>query len=145
MGTKKINDVVQETGIENLFVLTCGAIPPNPSELLHTEKFKEFTKEIRGSYDRIIFDSPPLAAVADALVLSHTVDNVLLILKFGKTKREVLRRSIEQLEAIGAPFMGCVLNDIAARSGSAYAYQYYNYRYRYESDEDLTPPTKLAS
>jgi capsular exopolysaccharide synthesis family protein len=147
MGNATIEDVVQDTGIENLSAISCGEIPPNPLELLHTERFEKVVEELRASYDRVIFDSPPLAAVSDGLVLSHSVDAVLLILKFGQTRQELLRRSIEQLEALGSPFMGCVLNDISADAGSAYAYSYYYYRYRYDSDGDgkAKKPTRLAS
>ncbi|MFW6053766.1 MAG: GumC family protein, partial [Persicimonas sp.] len=142
-GQAGLDDVLKQTEIENLDVLTCGAIPPNPSELLHAGRFRELVEELREKYDRVIFDSPPLAAVSDALVLSHQVDSVLLILKFGQTRRELLRRSIEQLDAIGAPFMGCVLNDIQAGE-SAYAYSYY-YRYQYEDSDSDKPSQRMAS
>ncbi|MBA2665325.1 MAG: polysaccharide biosynthesis tyrosine autokinase [Bradymonadaceae bacterium] len=138
-GDSTLSEAVKETGIENFSILTCGPIPPNPSELLQSEKFRALVEEMKGSYDRIIFDSPPLAAVADALVLSHSVDAVLLILKFGQTRQELLRRSVEQLEAIGAPFMGCVLNDI--RDSVGYGYAYY-YRYRYDEPDEVKKPDK---
>jgi capsular exopolysaccharide synthesis family protein len=133
-GQSSIEDAVQTTEIENLFVLPCGAAPPNPAELLHTTRFRQIVRDLEGKYDRVIFDSPPLGAVSDALVLGHMVDAVLLILKFGQTRRELLRRSIEQLETVGAPFMGCVLNDIDASNGG-YGYSYYYY-YRYDGAED---------
>ncbi len=141
-GDTTLEQAVKDTGIENLSILACGPIPPNPSELLQSDKFQKIVEEMKGSYDRILFDSPPLAAVADALVLSHTVDAVMLILKFGQTRQELLRRSIEQLEAIGAPFIGCVLNNISADS-AGYGYAYY-YRYRYEDDhvDEVKPPKK---
>ena len=139
--THEIDDVLQETNIENLSVISCGTIPPNPSELLHTPRFKALMKELSGRFDRLIVDSPPLGAVSDGLVLSTSADAVLLILKFGKTRRDLLRRSINQLEGIGAPFMGCVLNDISSSAGS-YLYSYYNYREKYEQD---VPPARLVS
>ncbi len=125
-------------------ILTCGPVPPNPSELLHTERFREMVAELRERYDRIIFDSPPLAAVADALILSHSVDAVLLILKFGQTRQELLGRSIEQLEAIGAPFVGTVLNDIDDSGTYGYAY-YYRYRYDEPTDELGPKSDRMAS
>ena len=146
MGTAKLADVVRQTSVENLEMISCGEIPPNPLELLHQERFQDVVEELRQNYDRVIFDSPPLAAVSDALVLSHSVDAVLLILKFGQTRRELLKRSIDQMEALGSPFMGCVLNDISAAAGSAYSYSYYYSRYRYEEDDvDKPKPTRLAS
>lgn len=145
VGKAKALDLVRETDVENLSVLSCGEIPPNPSELLHTDNFHTVVDELAEAYDRVIFDSPPLAAVSDALILSHSVDATLLILKFGQTRRELLKRSIDQLEAIGAPFMGCVLNDITADASSAYGYNYYYYRYRYDSDDGPDGPQQLAS
>ncbi len=140
--THESEDVIRPTNIENLSMISCGTIPPNPSELLHTPRFREMMDGLKGQFDRIIFDSPPLGAVSDALVLSTTADAVLLILKFGKTRRDLLHRSINQLEGLGAPFLGCVLNDITASAGS-YLYSYYNYREKYE--EDPTPPVSLVS
>ncbi|MEM1347470.1 MAG: CpsD/CapB family tyrosine-protein kinase, partial [Myxococcota bacterium] len=130
-----------ETDVENLEVLTCGPIPPNPSELLHTTRFQRLLEELDERYDRVIFDSPPLGAVSDGLVLSHSVDAVLLILKFGQTRRETLRRAIEQLVTVGAPFMGCVLNDIDASTGG-YGYSYYYYRYNYDDRADSSDDMK---
>jgi polysaccharide biosynthesis transport protein len=133
-GSASLEDAVQDVPFDekNLKILTCGAVPPNPSELLHTEAFRRLVRELRDDYDRIIFDSPPLAAVADALILSHVADAVLLILKFGQTRQELLGRSVEQLEAIGAPLVGTVLNDID--DTSTYGYAYY-YRYRYDDGD----------
>lgn len=148
LGKAKLDDVVQNTATENLFAVTCGELPPNPLELLHTDRFHSVIEEMRSRYDRVIFDSPPLAAVSDGLVLSHSVDAVLLILKFGQTRKELLKRAVEQLDAIGAPFLGCVLNDISADAGSAYAYSYYYYRYRYDEEDGKKKPkkpTRLAS
>lgn len=131
LGNEELDQVVQSTRIENLSVLSCGQIPPNPSELLHSERFTKLVEEVGEKYDRVIFDSPPLGAVSDALVLSHAVDGVLLILSFGNTQKEMLRRSVDQLMSIGAPLMGFVLNEIRA-DASGYAYQYY-YRYSYDN------------
>lgn len=130
LGNQEFDQVVQATRVENLSMLSCGQIPPNPSELLHSERFAKLVEEVSQKYDRVIFDSPPLGAVSDALVLSHSVDGVLLILSFGNTQKEMLRRSVDQLASIGAPLMGFVLNEIRA-DASGYAYQYY-YRYSYD-------------
>lgn len=140
----EVEDAIQAAPFdeENLFFLPCGPIPPNPSELLHTEEFRSLMRKLRDKFDRIIIDSPPLAAVADALVLSHSADALLLILKFGQTRQELFGRSVEQLEAIGAPFVGTVLNSID--ESSTYGYAYY-YRYRYDEPGDKPRDKKLAS
>lgn len=135
LGETSIEEAVMKAPFDekNLDILTCGPVPPNPSELLHTEEFRRLVRDLRDRYDRIIFDSPPLGAVSDALILSHVADALFLILKFGQTRQELLGRSVEQLEAIGAPFVGTVLNNIDTDSGYGYAYYY---RYRYDEPED---------
>ena len=138
-----LEEVVNPSDVPNLDVITCGPIPPNPSELLHTKAFKEFILELRGTYDRIIFDSPPMGIVSDALILSHSVDATLLLLKLGKTRREVLKRSMEQLVTVGSPFMGYIINSID--SGGGYGYTYYYAGYGYETEEEaISSPQNAA-
>jgi len=144
-GSAQLADAIQSTDVENLFALSAGHIPPNPSELLHTKAFAELLQSLRTQFDRILLDSPPVGAVADAMILSRSVDGVLIILKFGQTRRELLRRSVDQLEAIGAPLMGCILNDVK-RNAAGYGYSYYHYRYNYEERPDSdSAKNKLAS
>lgn len=139
-----LDDAIAESPVEEgPDVLTCGPVPPNPSELLHTERFRDLVDRLRNRYDRVVFDSPPMAAVADALILSHSVDAVLLILRFGQTRQDTLSRSVEQLEAIGAPLLGAVLNDIDESSGYSYAY-YYRYRYDEPEDVDFDDADRMA-
>lgn len=144
-GAATLADAIQSTEVENLFALPAGHIPPNPSELLHTKAFAELLKGLRNQFDRILLDSPPVGAVADAMILSRSVDGVLVVLKYGQTRRELFRRSIDQLEAIGAPLMGCILNDVK-RNAAGYGYSYYHYRYNYEERPDSdSKKNKLAS
>lgn len=140
-GQAKLDDVTHSTNVANLWALTAGHIPPNPSELLHTEAFRQLVEQLRGKYDRIIVDSPPVGAVADALILSRSVDGVIVVLKFGQTRRDQFRRAVDQLDAIGAPLLGCVLNDVKRGQGS-YGYSYY---YRYTYDEHENPDDKKSS
>lgn len=136
---------VQSTVVDNLDALACGEVPPNPSELLHSEKFEGLLDQLRANYDRVIFDSPPLVAVSDALVLSQSVDGVLMMVEFAQTRRETLRHSLEQLHGIGAPLLGLVLNEVSARSGR-YGYGTYRYEYYGERDDENRPPgSRMAS
>jgi protein-tyrosine kinase len=112
----------------NLDILTCGAIPPNPSELLASSKMKEFLGEIRNQYDYILIDAPPIGAVADAAVLSTAADGVILVAASGQVKSDFLRRAKEQLEQVNANILGVVLNKVSGRTGNGYSYYYY-YRY----------------
>ena len=140
--TGDVNSVasaVQPCSIKNLSALTAGEVPPNPSELLHSNTFESIYSELCQNFDRLIFDSPPLAAVSDALILSQIVDGVLLITEFGSTRRETLRRSLDQLHGIGAPLLGAVINDIKAEGpGYGYDYSYYRYtNYKEDAGEDV--------
>ncbi len=143
-GEAQLDAVTKETRIDGLYTVTCGDVPPNPSEMLHSEKFHEIADQMRDKYDRVIFDSPPLGAVSDALILSNLVDGMLLVIKFAKTRKEMLARSLDQLQGIGAPLMGVVLNEISRDAGGYYyGYKYYG-RYSYYG-EDVDQSSKLAS
>jgi capsular exopolysaccharide synthesis family protein len=143
IGEATLEETLLPSGIENLWVLPAGDIPPNPTELMHTARFEKLIEELSQKFDRVILDSPPIGAVADALILSRFVDAVLLVVKYGTTRRETFRRSIDQLDAIGAPLMGCVLNDIK-KDAAGYGYSYYYYRYNYE-EKPTKPDSKMAS
>jgi capsular exopolysaccharide synthesis family protein len=142
-GDATVDDAVQTTFTENLHAVSCGDVPPNPTEMLHSEKFQDLVGELAERYDRVVFDSPPLGAVSDALIISNEVDGLVLVLKFAKTRREMLRRSLDQMRAIGAPLMGVVLNEISYEVGGYYGYSYYGSYSYYGEDERESP--KMAS
>jgi capsular exopolysaccharide synthesis family protein len=127
----------QIEGLENLDVLTSGAIPPNPSELLGRPALREILYELGAQYDRILIDSPPLGAVTDAAVLGRIVDRTILVVKAGKTKRRFIENSIEQLRRVNAKFAGVILNDLRSTATRYYPgyYQYYYYRSTYGTDD----------
>lgn len=143
-GELELDSAIFQTDVPNLWAIPAGHIPPNPTELLHTTAFDEVIEELSERFDRVILDSPPVGAVADALILSRSVDAVLLVLKYGQTRKEMLKRTIDQLEAIGAPLMGMVLNDIK-KDAAGYGYAYYYYRYSYEEEPESRKDDKLAS
>ena len=122
---------VKSTEVPNLFLLPSGPIPPNPAELLHTEAFKTLLKDLSEQFDRVILDTPPIGAVADALVLSTHVDGVLLVLRAGQTRQERARRAVRALNDVNARIFGAVLNGINPhdrRYGEYYAeYKRYGY------------------
>ena len=119
---------------ENLSLLTSGKIPPNPAELLGSQKMLDFLKTLEEDYDYILLDSPPLMAVTDAAVLSQAVDGTLIVVKPGLTKMGALEGAVEQLRRVNAKILGIVLNEIPPR-GSRYYYQGYQY-YTYEEYQD---------
>ena len=112
----------------NLYFIPSGPIPPNPSELLGSNKMKELIKELQEQADFVIFDSPPVIAVTDALVLATQVDGVVLILNFGEVSREAAKQTKELLEKVKAKVLGAVLNKIdMEKEGQYYPYYYYYY------------------
>jgi len=127
---KKIKDVMRRvTEVDpNLYFIPSGPIPPNPSELLGSNKMKELIKELQEQFDFIIFDSPPIIAVTDALVLATQVDGVVLVLDFGEVTREAAKQTKELLAKVKANILGVVLNKIdMEKEGQYYPYYYYYY------------------
>jgi capsular exopolysaccharide synthesis family protein len=130
LGDGALPDLVKPSGIANLAVLPCGPVPPNPAELLHTAAFRRILAEISAQYDRVIIDSPPIGVVADAVVVSTQVDGCLMVLKAGRTSRDVARHAVKQLRDVNAPLFGAVLNDLDLEDQKYGQYSYY-YRYGY--------------
>lgn len=128
---------VQYTDIQNLYVLTSGAIPPNPSELLGSDRMVGVIKELKGSFDLVVFDSPPVLVVTDAAVLGSRVDGVLLVTDAGRTTRRAVQAAADELRRARIPVLGAVLNRAGER-GSNYGYGYY-YHYRYRQDAETDP------
>lgn len=131
LGEVDYDTCIQRTSVPNLDVLSCGPVPPNPTELMHTERFRAIVADLVARYDRVIFDSPPVIAVADAMILANVVDGVLFVIKSGQTSREVVRRAKEMLEGINAPLLGAVLNDLDLEDRAYRYHYYYSYYYRY--------------
>lgn len=136
VGEAKLEDVVQETVVGNLWILACGPIPPNPAELLHRETFRALIEEARERYDLVIFDSPPLSAVADAAVLAPQLDGVLLVVRANRTTRDAIRSVLRQVRDVGARVVGGVLNGLDPRAKSEGGYYYYGRDGYYSSAED---------
>jgi non-specific protein-tyrosine kinase len=117
---------LQETKVENLRVLTSGPLPPNPSELLGSERMSNLIEHLKQQADIVLLDSPPSLAVTDAAVLSSQVDGILLVVDAGACRRELAARAVESLSKVGGNVLGAVLNKLSPR-GSGYYYYYYYY------------------
>jgi receptor protein-tyrosine kinase len=126
-GAASLSDVLQETGFPRLTVLASGTIPPNPSELLGSLVAQKILVELRAQFDYVIVDSPPLLAVTDAAILGTESDGVLIVARFGKTKREQLAHAVVNLNDVGAPLLGALLTMIPTRG--SYNYTYYGSGY----------------
>jgi capsular exopolysaccharide synthesis family protein len=132
VGSALFVDAVLESGIERLFVLPSGAIPPNPAELLGSGAMQDFLDSVAERYDIVILDSPPLLAATDAAILSRSADGALVVVRAGKTETGALHAAVQLLTNVGARILGTVLNDPDAEI-SKYAghYGYYNNYYEY--------------
>lgn len=121
----QFDDVIQKTGIENLSVVSAGGIPPNPSELLASNKIKEFIQKAKEKFDFVLFDTPPIGMLTDAAVLSAVADGTIMIVESGKTSKRVLGRLYQVLEHAKAKIIGMVLNRISLTPSNYYYYSYY--------------------
>ncbi|HTP07531.1 MAG TPA: polysaccharide biosynthesis tyrosine autokinase [Anaerolineae bacterium] len=117
-----VSDVWQNTPIENLKVITAGPIPPNPADMLGSKRMGQLIEELRTKAEIVIFDTPPVTAVADASILSVRVDGVLLVVRSGRTRRSPMQHSKDILATAGANLLGVVMNQVPTRGKS---YQYY--------------------
>ena len=122
-----------------LVIITTGPIPPNPAELLGSERMHELLKEIQEQCDVLIIDSPPVLAVADAAILSNQVDGALLVISSGETSASLMMRALERLESVGVRPLGVVLNKLTERKGGEHYYYYYHYANRYGDSEEGKP------
>ena len=119
----KVEDVVNKTYIENLSVITCGPIPPNPSELLNSNRMLKLIEDMKEQYDLVIFDSPPVLPVTDAQILSTKVDGTIFIIPEGEVEVDELHQASERLKNVNAKVLGTVLNKVEQNADTYYYYE----------------------
>jgi capsular exopolysaccharide synthesis family protein len=129
-GHAELESIIKKTDIPNLCYIPSGPIPPNPSELIGSNLFKNMMKSLEGRFDHIVLDSPPVLGFADSVILSTSVDGVILVTLGGKTPRETLQRAKEVLHQVNAKILGVIINRIDIQRGD-YGYYYYRYHYYY--------------
>ena len=122
----EFEDIVKETNMENLSMVSCGVKPPNPAELLGTQTFREFLTEAAERFDFVIVDTPPLGSVIDCAIIANMTDGVLLVVKRKTVDFHKILRVKQQLEKANARILGVVLNKIGKEDYKTY-YKYYNY------------------
>jgi len=125
---------LQETAIANLRVLTSGPLPPNPSELLGSQKMQALISQLKEEADILLFDSPPFLSAADGAVLAHALDGVLLVVRSGKVRPGTVARIVRSMQEIDARLLGVVLSRYQPESAGEYGY--YSY---YGADESAQP------
>ena len=147
LGESTIAEAVKETGVERLALLPAGPVPPNPAELLQSERFADVLKALGKEFDRIILDSPPVGVVTDALIVGARADGLVLVLRSGITQKKLVYRTRRTLLDVKAHIYGAVLNDVDLSTRAGQYYYYYRYGYYpsdYRHDKTGDPPAKPA-
>jgi capsular exopolysaccharide synthesis family protein len=132
-------EAVQATDIPNLYVLPCGIIPPNPAELLGSQRMIQLIQRLRNEFDFVLLDTPPVVAVTDALLLGHVADATVIIARAGHSRIDALLRAMDSVERSGANLLGVVLNDFNPVGSYGSYYKYYQY-YQYSSNSTAPVP-----
>jgi len=109
---------------DNLFVLTSGQIPPDPTKLLSSKKMQNIMQQLRQNFDLVIYDTPPLLGLADSSLLAAYTAGIVLVVKMGKTDRSLVAQSLDRLRMSRAPILGTVCNGVKNQKHTAYNYYY---------------------
>ena len=142
LNNKNFAECVHCTEVKNLHILTCGAVPPNPSEILSSKKMKDFINELREYYDYIFIDTPPIGVVTDAGIISTYSDGCVFVVGSKQCDIEMAKIAKKRLEDVGANIIGAVLNKFEAEGNG---YNYYNYYYQHESGRQGRNKKKAAA
>ncbi|MCJ8010470.1 CpsD/CapB family tyrosine-protein kinase [Paenibacillus sp. KQZ6P-2] len=119
-------EIIHQTTVENLSLITAGPVPPNPTELLSSDKLREIIEVWKEEFDVILIDTSPVMAVADGLIVASISDGVILVVQAGKVKREFIKKTKEKLELAKANILGVVLNNKKYTKSEAHQYYYYS-------------------
>ena len=133
-----INSIVRPTKVENLFIVTAGGLPPNPSELLGSDRMTRLVGQLEKEWDMILFDSPPIVAVTDSSTISSEIDGLVMVVKAGQTDRSAVDRALDTIKNVRSPLIGVILNGANPETLSgkySYYYSYYNYYYHDERQD----------
>ncbi|MEN6338321.1 MAG: polysaccharide biosynthesis tyrosine autokinase [Phycisphaerales bacterium] len=137
-GQMSLDEAIMPSGTPNLDVLTCGPDVPNPAEIIGSQGFAEAIKQLAERYDRILIDSPPVAAVTDPLILAALCDVTILVVRAEQSMRRVSMQARDGLSSVAARLLGVVVNDVPLKSGRYGYYGGYGYRYygHYDNGKD---------
>ncbi|GAA0104645.1 CpsD/CapB family tyrosine-protein kinase [Paraclostridium sordellii] len=138
-GQKSFEECVHRTEVQGLHVITCGKIPPNPSEMLASKKMKAFIKSLKDYYDYIFIDAPPIGIITDAGIVSTYTDGTMLIVASKEVDIDMVKIAKSRLEKVNANILGIVLNKFEESNSS---YSYYNYYYEESSSNTRSKKKK---
>ncbi|MCP4265140.1 MAG: polysaccharide biosynthesis tyrosine autokinase [Candidatus Brocadiaceae bacterium] len=136
-GECNLESIVKNTSVPNLSIITCGTIPPNPSEILESTIMEKFCKEIKYMFDIVIFDTSPSLAITDAVALSRKMDGVIITIKSGSTLQNAAKRCILKFQKSKCEMFGAIINYAYTTEGNYYYNYTHNDKYRYSSEKEL--------
>jgi len=146
-GTTSLEDTLQTTGVENLFVLPAGPLPPSPADSLGSASMKQLIQRCTTEFDFVIIDAPPVLSVTDAVILSVEVDGVVLVVRAGSSTKHCIRRTRDLVAGVGARILGVVVNAMNLNAADSYYYygeSKYSQYYNYYSDPERTAKASRA-
>ncbi|MEW6333424.1 MAG: AAA family ATPase [Thermodesulfobacteriota bacterium] len=146
MGKMTMDEIMITPGLDNVHIMTCGTVAPNPSELVSSQLNTDVIKESHEEYDFVIIDAPPVLAATDAAVWGTKADGVVLVYQVGKVARGALKRAKTQLANVNARIIGVVLNGLKAEISPDYEYHgKYHYYYGSERTDSAALGARITS
>ncbi|MFQ5691670.1 MAG: GumC family protein [Nitrospinota bacterium] len=142
IGKFDMEDILLTPGLDNLSIMTCGPLPPNPAELLNSPVMRTLLEEVSGAFDAVFLDTPPVLPVTDAAILGTMVHGTIMVYQVGQIARGALRRAKVMLDNVQAPVWGVVLNSLRAEVSpdlESYRYSASYYYYGAGEEEDAVP------
>ena len=134
------DSIIHPTKIDNLSMVTAGGLPPNPSELLGSNRMSKIINRLEQEWDIILIDSPPIVAVTDSSMISSEIDALIMVVKAGQTDRAAVDRALDTISNVGSPLIGAILNGANPETlAGKYSYYYSYYNYYYHSDDKEEP------
>jgi succinoglycan biosynthesis transport protein ExoP len=127
VGEATLDDVAKPTRVENLWAVPAGLTPPNPADILHSERFGRFIEELAARFDRVIVDSPPIVAVTDSAIVSRVMDGTVFVVRAFKTSKHLSGQGLRALRDVGSRVIGVVLNAVNLNRQEYSYYYHYNY------------------
>ena len=141
VGDATVSEVAKPTRVDNLWSIPAGPAPPNPADVLHSERFRKFIDELSERFDRVVIDSPPVAAVTDAAILSTLVDGTVFVVRAFQTSKQLATQGLRTFRDVDAPLVGVVLNAVNLNQ---HEYNYYYHYYYYKHGGYRSDPTDDA-
>ncbi|MBI2471457.1 MAG: polysaccharide biosynthesis tyrosine autokinase [Planctomycetes bacterium] len=143
MGKLSMEEIMLTPGFDNLNIITSGNIPPNPSEILNSQRMTEFINQVKAAYDVVIFDTTPILPATDAAILGSKTDGVVIVYRVGKIARGALKRAKTQMDHVKANVLGIVLNGLKPEVSADYQhygyYRYYSYGEKGKGEKEKLP------